>query len=161
MAQNFSRGTRRILSIYRRALRTGIVTGISLSVLLSAWLLFANRAPNYEQFAAIRNVVAGILGIAIFVWPIVRFARSPRAILLSGEIAWLLLGICYFAWTLYFDDLSDRWSTFHVFMMGGVTYAFIAALAWVTKAMISARGHNGGHADHPLENHNTHTLSHS
>jgi predicted membrane channel-forming protein YqfA (hemolysin III family) len=161
MAQNFSRGTRRILSIYRRALRTGIVTGILLSALFSAWLLFANRAPSYEQYADIRNVVAGILAIAIAVSPVIRFARSPRALLLSGEIAWFLLGVCYFGWTFYFDDLSDRWSSLHVFIMGGVTYAFVAALAWVAKAMISARSRDGHHVDHPLENHHTHTLTHT
>lgn len=161
MAQDFSRGTRRILSTYRRALRTGIVTGILLSALFSAWLLFANRAPNYEQYADIRNAVAGILAIIIAVLPVVRFARWPRALLLSGEIGWFLLGMCYLGWTFYFDDLSDRWSTFHVFMIGGVTYAFVAALAWVAKAMISARGHNGSHVDHPLENHHSHTLTHT
>lgn len=161
MAQDFSRGTRRILSTYRRALRTGIVTGILLSALFSAWLLFANRAPSYEQYADIRNVVAGILAIVIAVLPVLRFARWPRALLLSGEIGWFLLGMCYFGWTLYFDDLADRWSTFHVFMIGGVTYAFVAALAWVAKSMISARGHNRRHADHPLENHHSHTLTHT
>lgn len=161
MPENFSRGTRRILSTYRRALRTGIVTGVLLSALFSAWLVFANRAPNYEQYADIRNAVAGVLAIVIAVLPVLRFARWPRALLFSGEVAWFLLGVCYFGWTFYFDDLSDRWSTLHVFAMGAITYAFVAALAWVAKTMISARGHNGGRVDHPLENHHTHTLTHS
>lgn len=159
MAPNFSRGTRRIFSTYRRALRTGITTGVLLSALLSAWLLIANRIGWFENYAGVRNVITGILAIAIAILPVVRFARWPRALLLSGVIGWFILGACYFAWTLYFEDLADRWSTPRMLMMGAITYLFVSALAWVANAMMAARAPHSQRADHPMENH--HTLNHT
>jgi hypothetical protein len=160
MEDNFPLNNRRILSIYRRAVRVGVVTGILLAGLASGWLLIANRAPNYEQYAAARNLIAGIVVLIAFIIPVVRFARSPRALLLSGGIAWTILSLCYFVWTFYFDDLADRWSTLRVMTMGAVVYGFVAALAWVGRSLLAARERHHRHAGHALDS-VAHPLKHS
>ena len=143
----FPRATRRIHPKYRRAFRAGIVTGILLAVIASVWLLVANRAPSYEQYAAARNIIAGILGLIVAVIPVVMFARSPRAVVLAGVVAWTILCACYFVWTFYFDDL-DRVATVRFFMMGAVVYGFAAALAWLGRALLAARERQERHAHH-------------
>jgi ABC-type cobalamin transport system permease subunit len=159
MEKNFPQGTLRIRSTYRHAIRVGLATGVLMVALVSAWLLIANRAPNYEQYAATRNIVAGILGLIVAVIPVVKFARSPRAVLLSGVIAWALLCACYFTWTFYFDEL-DRENTLRLFMMGAVVYGFVAALAWLGRALLAARERRERHLSH-VSHASHHTLNHS
>ena len=127
-------------------------------MLASAWLLIANRAPNFEQYAAARNAIAGVLALIVAVIPVIKFARSPRAVVLSGMIAWAILCACYFVWTFYFDDL-DRVNTLRFFMMGTVVYGLAAALAWLGRALLAAREKHERQLDH--SHHAAHTLNHS
>jgi ABC-type cobalamin transport system permease subunit len=129
-----------------------------LAVLASAWLLIANRAPNLEQYAAVRNAIAGVFALIVAVIPVIKFARSPRAVVLSGMIAWAILCACYFVWTFYFDDL-DRVNTLRFFMMGTVVYGLAAALAWLGRALLAAREKHDRQLDH--SHHPAHTLNHS
>ncbi|HEY1481865.1 MAG TPA: hypothetical protein VGF19_03995, partial [Candidatus Acidoferrum sp.] len=57
--------------------RTGIYTGVSLSVCFATWVLVANRVPELEPLAFARNVgAAGLMAIAACV-PLMRFYSSP------------------------------------------------------------------------------------
>ncbi len=54
-------GMRWFLWLRIASLRTGILTGIYLSCVFVAWLVVANRVPELEPFAELRNLVAGAL----------------------------------------------------------------------------------------------------
>ena len=47
------------------SLRIGILTGIYLSCVFVAWLEVANRVAGLEPYAELRNLVAGVILIAI------------------------------------------------------------------------------------------------
>jgi peptidoglycan/LPS O-acetylase OafA/YrhL len=161
MARQFSRGSSGFFATYRRAVRTGVVTGVLFAALFSAWLVIANRLPFWEIYATQRNAAAALAGLVIALVPVLRFARSPRELLVSGEISWSLLSLCYFLWTFYFDELADRWSTLHILTMGAVTYALVAALSWLGRASIAAREQHHARLPHSAEHPRRHTLTHS
>jgi hypothetical protein len=131
------------------AIRTGVYVGVCLTLVFSAWLVIANRAPFLERFALERNIAAAaILGFLAAV-PIFRFLRLPGHLLASSLIGWLIFSLSYRALCVVFRGLGNWHSTLQVFMLGAVVYMILTTLSWIATTIWRARE---AHASHP--NHN-------
>lgn len=131
------------------AVRTGIYTGVCLSLVLASWVFAANRLPFLDRLALERNLAAA--GLLALVWaiPVVRFLRSPGELLASGLISWMVVSLAYRALSLYFSKLNDTYSTVHVFMLGAVAYLLAATLCWLGSSIWRVReSHSAGSRNH-------------
>jgi hypothetical protein len=113
------------------ALRTGVLTGIYLSCMFIAWLWIANHIPQLYPFAGIRNLCGGALAILVMAIPVLRFRRQPVKMFVSGVTAWTLLTLAYIAMEMRFSLLESRMGALHVFMLGAISYGFVAVFHWV------------------------------
>jgi len=113
------------------SLRTGVLTGIYLSCLFIAWLDVANGVVELQPFAGLRNLVAGAILIMVFGIPVLRFRHRPGRLFVAGLTAWTLLTLTYLVAEMHFKLLESRMGALHVFMLGAVSYGFIAVLDWV------------------------------
>lgn len=113
------------------SLRTGILTGIYLSCVFVAWLDVANRVAELEPYAELRNLVAGAILLLVLAIPVLRFRHQPGKLFVSGLTAWTLLTFTYVAAQMHFTLLHTRMGAFHVFVLGAVSYGFVAVLDWV------------------------------
>ena len=69
-------GSRRLGFLRNAAIRTGVYTGICLSLVFTSWLVIANQVPFLERFAFERNVAAA--GVFVFLAAISSLAgESP------------------------------------------------------------------------------------
>lgn len=131
----------RVSSLLRHAaLRNGVFTGVLLSCIFVAWLVVANRVHELEPYAEARNLVAGAILVGILMIPALRFLREPARLFLAGLTAWTLLTATYLASELFFKLLESRMGAFHVFVLGGVSYGFVAVLDWVFLICAGVRG---------------------
>lgn len=146
MTANFSPPGYRWFHVLRNApIRIGTYTGVWLSIVLTTWILIANRVPFLEPLARQRNMFASALLILITAIPIIRFLRSPAELLISGLLAWTLLTFTYVILTLFFSLLEEYYSAFHVFVLGAVVYLVFATLSWVGIIVWRARAAQGTH----------------
>ena len=120
-------------------LRTGAVTGVCLSAVLTAWLIVANHVPRSAEFAGMRNGAAAALLVLLMLIPIGRFLRSPGRLFSAGLTGWAVLTSTYLLLGLYFERLYSRVTPFHVLILGAVVYGFFAVISWVTTLMFAAR----------------------
>ena len=124
------------------AVRTGVYSGVGLSLVLVAWLFVANRIPALETFAKERNL-AGAVALALFgAIPVLRFLRLPGPLLASGLVAWTVLSFVYRVLCVIYWGLADRFSAVHVFMLGAVIYMLIATVSWIGTCLWRARESN-------------------
>ncbi len=142
MSPSQSRDKKRRTLFHHPALRTGLRTGVSLSIVLTAWLILANRVTVLDRLAIIRNAAALAMLLLIAFEPIARFRNSARDLLASGIIGWTIGSLCYFGWTMYFELLSQRMSPFHLFFMGAAVYTLIAAVVWIGGLIRASRNHH-------------------
>jgi len=130
------------------AIRTGVYVGVCLSLVFSAWLVIANRAPFLERFALERNIAAAaILGFLAAV-PVFRFLRFPGHLLASSLIGWLIFSLTYRVLCLFFRDLSNWHSAAQVFMQGAVVYMILTTLSWIATTIWRAREPHASHPKH-------------
>jgi hypothetical protein len=130
------------------AIRTGVYVGVCLTLVFSAWLVIANRAPFLERFALERNIAAAaILGFLAAV-PIFRFLRLPGHLLASSLIGWLIFSLSYRALCVVFRGLSNWHSTLQVFMLGAVVYMILTTLSWIATTIWRAREAHASHPNH-------------
>jgi len=128
--------------------RVGMYTGICLSIVFAMWLVLANRVPLLERLALERNIIA-VVGLVFFAsLPILRFYRSPGDLLVSGLLAWTLLSITYRLLCMVFVLLNERYSGFHVFVLGAVTYLVFATLSWIGMIIWKVRSADVSHPHH-------------
>lgn len=113
------------------ALRTGLYTGLALSLLFTAWLLISNRMPTFDVVSVPRNVIAASLLAMVGALPVLRFLRLPGEMLLSSMVAWCFFTLTYGILCLAFSMLDQYYSTFEVFVLGSVTYLLLATLSWI------------------------------
>jgi hypothetical protein len=139
-------GKRLFLWLRIAALRTGVLTGIYLSCVLIAWLEVANRVAELERFAELRNLVAGAVLILVMGIPVFRFRGRPGKLFVSGLTAWTLLTVTYLVAELNFTLLESRMGALHVFMLGVVTYGFVAVLDWVFLMCAGVRHQHIAHS---------------
>jgi hypothetical protein len=130
------------------ALRTGIFAGVSLSLIFTAWLLAANRAPLLEPLALERNIAAAAL-VAVFASiPLLRFYSSPSELLISGLLAWSLLAVTYRMFCFKFDMLEQYYSAFQVFVVGAVSYLVFATVSWIGTIIWRVHATTNSHTRH-------------
>jgi hypothetical protein len=152
-------GMRWFLWLRNAALRTGILTGIYLSCIFIAWLLVANRLPQLEPFASARNLAAGAVMILLLAIPVLRFHNEPAKMFVSGLTAWMLLTLTYLATEMRYSLLESRMGALHVFMLGAVSYGFVAVFHWVFLLCAETRQRHHartGHAAAPASRSRTH-----
>jgi hypothetical protein len=121
------------------SLRVGVLTGVYLSCVFVAWLEVANRVAELEPFAELRNLVAGAILILVLGIPVLQFRHRPGGLFVAGLTAWSLLTITYVAAEMHFTLLETRMGAFHVFMLGAVSYGFVAVLDWVFLMCVGVR----------------------
>jgi len=147
-ALSTSSGDHRIGILRSAPVRTGIYTGVFLSVCFATWVLVANRVPELEQLAFARNVgAAGLMVIAACV-PVMRFYSSPGELLSSGLLGWSLLILTFRILCIKFDLLDESYSTFQIFVIGSVCYLIVATLAWIGTIIRRARASHISHTNH-------------
>jgi len=113
------------------AVRVGVYIGVCLSLVLSFWIILANRVPFLERFALERNLAgAALLGL-LAVLPVLRFIRSPGNLLASSFIAWAIFSLAYRLLCIFFSLLGVKYSAFQIFMLGFVVYMILATLSWI------------------------------
>jgi cytochrome bd-type quinol oxidase subunit 2 len=130
------------------AIRTGVYVGVCLTLVFSAWLVIANRAPILERFALERNIAAAAILGFLAVVPIFRFLRLPGHLLASSLIGWLIFSLSYRALCLLFRGLSNWHSTLQVFMLGAVVYMILTTLSWIATTIWRAREAHASHPNH-------------
>ncbi|MFI5097530.1 MAG: hypothetical protein ACHQT6_06105 [Candidatus Acidiferrales bacterium] len=138
-------GYRWLMFLRNVPVRMGIYTGICLSVVFAMWLVLANRAPLLERLALERNIIA-VVGLVFFAsLPILRFYRSPGDLMVSGLLAWTLLSITYRLLCMVFVLLDEKYSAFHVFVLGAVVYLIFATLSWIGMMIWKVRSTDISH----------------
>jgi len=130
------------------AIRTGVYVGVCLTLVFTAWLIAANRAPFLERFALERNIAAAAILCFVAAVPIFRFLRLPGLLLASSLLGWLIFSFSYRALCLIFHGLNNRLSTFHVFMLGAVIYMIVTTLSWIVATIWRAREAHASHPNH-------------
>ncbi|HEV1995780.1 MAG TPA: hypothetical protein VGR03_15720 [Candidatus Acidoferrum sp.] len=130
------------------AIRTGVYVGVCLTLVFTAWLVIANHAPFLERFAMERNIAAAAIFGFLAAVPIFRFLRLPGHLLASSLLGWLIFSLSYGALCLIFHGLSNRLSTFQVFMLGAVVYLILTTLSWIVATIWRARGTHASHPNH-------------
>ena len=118
-------GYRWLLFLRNVPVRVGIYTGICLSLVFLLWLVLANRVPLLEPLAMWRNIAAVVILVFFATLPLLRFYRSPGELLVSGLLAWILLSITYRFLCMVFVLLDEKYSAFHVFVLGAVVYLLV------------------------------------
>jgi len=122
-----------------QSVRTGVLTGIYLSCVFIAWLDVANRVAELERFAELRDLLAGALLLVVMGIPVLRFRRWPGKLFVAGLTAWTVLTLTYLVTELYFTLLETRMGALHVFMLGAISYGFVAVLDWVFLMCMGVR----------------------
>ena len=95
-----------------------------------------------------RNIAAAAVLCFLAAVPILRFLRVPGFLLSSSLIGWLIFSLSYWALCLIFHRLSDRLSTFQVFMLGAVVYMIVTTLSWIGTLIWKAREAHMSHPNH-------------
>jgi hypothetical protein len=124
-------GSRRLDFLHNAAIRTGVYTGVCLSLVFTSWLVIANQVPFLERFAFERNVAAAGVFVFLAAVPVLRFLRWPGNLLASSLIAWVIFSVVYRILCLIYHGLGNLHSTFEVFMVGAVSYLIFTALCWI------------------------------
>jgi len=132
-------GIVRFFSPHGATLRTGIFTGAALSVVLVSWVVVANRVAALEPFALARNVAAVAALVMLMAIPVTRFLKSPRALFVSGVLAWAILTFSYMGLEMFFLGLNRRMGPFQLFMLGAVAYGLLSVFSWVVGMISIAR----------------------
>jgi len=132
-------GTRWFLWLRYVSLRTGVLTGIYISCVFAAWLIVANRIPQLDPFAGVRNLAAAAVTVLLLAIPVLRFRHEPVRMLVSGLTAWTVLTLTYLVTEMHFSLLESRLGAFHFFMLGAFSYGFVAVFDWVFLLCVEAR----------------------
>src|SRR5437879_7418000 len=130
------------------AVRTGVYVGVCLSLVFTAWLVIANHAPFLDRFAMERNIAAAAILCFLAAIPIFRFLRLPGHLMASSLLGWLIFSVSYRALCFIFRGLSNRLSTFHVFVLGAVVYMILTTLSWIVGVIWRAREAHESHPNH-------------
>ena len=121
------------------ALRLGVLLGIGFSGVGLTWLLAANRVSYLDRFASERNLALALAFGLLTLVPTCRFMKSPVRSFLSGITAWAILTASYCGAELRFPGLATRLSAFHLFVLGGMVFGLVSALAWVMNLLVVHR----------------------
>src|SRR3974390_2446350 len=101
-------GMRWFLWLRLASLRTGVLTGIYLSCVFVAGLEIANRVPELERFAELRNLLGAVIFVTVAGIPVLRFRNRPGKLFVAGLAAWALLTMTYRVSEIHFTLLGSR-----------------------------------------------------
>ena len=141
-------GSRRLDFLRNAAIRTGVYTGVCLSLVFTAWLVIANQVPFLERFAFERNVAGAGVFVFLAAVPVLRFLRWPGNLVASSVIAWVIFSIVYRILCLIYHGLTNWHSTPQVFMIGVVSYMMFATLSWIGAIIRKVRAAEATHPKH-------------
>ncbi len=128
-------------------LRTGLLTGAGLSLVMTCALIAANRVPWLERVALERNSVCYLLFTSVMLIPVILFVRSPMQLFASAGVAWGFLTLAYIAARNFFPNLYIALRPPDVlFVYGAATYGLAAVAAWVIPLCLAIRHHPIAHA---------------
>lgn len=127
--------TQRFSAPAHAAFRIGVYVGAALSIALTAWIVVANRVPFLEPFDRERNLAATTLIGLFALIPVLRYMRSPRSLLVSGLVGWVILSLVYKILCLCFPGLINVRTPTQVLMFGILFYLISATVAW-TGALV-------------------------
>jgi hypothetical protein len=141
----------------RPVIRTGIITGGSLILVMLVSLFLANRMPSLEPFAWIRNDACRLVFGIIMMIPAGRFLIMPRRLFCSALVGWVIFVIGYAIAGTWFTALYTGigHTPFQVFMLGIIIYGVIAVLSWVILMLLAA-----SHQPVAPSRHRTHHIPH-
>jgi hypothetical protein len=133
-----------------RPLRMGVMTGIYLTAVMTVALLTANRLPELEPFADLRNWICSSLFVLVALIPVATFWRAPWYLFTSAASGWLVFCLAYSAAGLFFENLHTRLNKtpFHMFLLGAGCYAVVAVAIWVAGMTRAALQHGLAHPHH-------------
>ena len=142
-------GYRRLQFLRSAVIRTGVYTGVCLSLVFVTWLLIANHVPLLERFALERNAAAAGVLCFLAAVPVLRFVRVPGPLLASSMIGWIIFSTVYRVLCLIYTGLGNRHSTFQVFMEGALVYMILTTLSWIASIIRRVREADvSHHQDH-------------
>ena len=141
-------GYRWLMFLRNVPVRVGIYTGICLSLVFLLWVVLANRVPLLEPLAMWRNIAAVVILVFFATLPMLRFYRSPGELMVSGLVAWMLLSITYRVLCMVFVLLDEKYSAFHVFVLGAVVYLLGATISWIGTIIWRVRASDISHPHH-------------
>jgi hypothetical protein len=123
--------TQRLGAPANAAFRIGVYIGVALSVVLTAWIIVANRVSFLEPFDRERNLAATTLIGLFALIPVLRYMSSPRSLLLSGLVGWAILSFVYKLLCMFFPGLINVRTPTQVLMLGVLFYLISATVAWM------------------------------
>lgn len=133
---------------HNAAIRTGVYSGLGLSLAFTGWVIVANRISALEAIAAERNI-AGALALSLFALvPVLRFYRLPGHLLASSLIAWSIFAFTYRLLCIPFYGLGERYTAMQIFTLGAVLYLIVATLSWLGTLVWKARASRSSHLWH-------------
>lgn len=120
-------------------LRIGVLSGFYLTAVMAAGLLVANRMPDLEGLALIRNATCALLFFLVAMLPICVFLRSPWQMFVASITGWLTFSLAYSVAGRILVNLHTRLgvSAFHVLLLGAGAYAVVAVGSWVASMLVS------------------------
>lgn len=124
-------------------MRTGLLVGFSLAIVMLLSLVAANRIPAFDKFALERNTVSsGIFALFVLI-PIFRFSSFPLKMFTSGMIAWGILTAAYVLASNLFGHLYTVLRPPGVLLAyGAALYGIAAVVMWVVPMFLAARHHH-------------------
>ena len=130
---------------HNAAIRTGVYSGLGLSIAFTMWVFVANRIAALEPIAFERNLV-GAAAVGLFAAvPVLRFLRLPGHLLASSLISWTIFALTYRALCIRFDGLAARYGAVHVFALGAVLYLILATVSWLGTVLWKALTSHASH----------------
>jgi hypothetical protein len=119
---------------------TGLITGVSLILVLFGALIAANRVPSLEPYALERNAASYFLFVLVMLIPVVRFLGQPIRLFASGMMAWVLFAAAYDVAGSVFRGLFDVLRTpFEALVEGAIIYGTVAVALWVLEMGLHSR----------------------
>lgn len=127
------------------AVRMGIYAGTCLGITFSLWMYVANRVPSLERFASQRNAAAVVMLGLFALIPTMKYFRDPGKMLTASLIGWTILTFFYRLMCAFYGLLSEKYSPFHIFMLGAVLYLIAGTISWIGTLIWRARETQGSH----------------
>ena len=120
--------------------RTGLLTGVFLAIVMTISLYLANRVPALEPLATERNSVCSGVFFVVMLIPAIRFRRRPVELFTSGMLAWMVFTLAYIAAANFYDNLYESLHTTPGIMLayGAGAYGIVAVVTWVLQMVRSA-----------------------
>ncbi len=128
------------MGVRNPVLRSGLIVGVYLTLIMLGSLVLATRVPVLEPFANYRNAFcAAVFGLAAFL-PLWRWRDSAVKLFSCGAIAWGIFSLMYWFTGFIFVRLHSRFHRpIQAFLIGAILYGVAAVALWVTEMVRHAR----------------------